>query len=551
MAYLLFPGRHLLNTKFQETYLWDILRLPVGKLDLVGQTSISSEERITHIIFAVTSSNQSNSRYNPIPFFERAITLDRFAHQYKEALDISYQIIGIPHFNPTDNFASYILKELQEQEEDIVRLDPSNTIVLCSTHALIKQYKDLGFAILPAEYDLEKNEYTKETPISTLKKFVNIGENWKQDNTLTDFMSKATREVWTDFPTIPRNILRLWNDPLLTESGSLTIDRNYSTYAIGMGHQVLLDMKYKDIKGAVKSGKIVDEGCADGALMVRLAEDFPDSDIVGIELTTEFTARCQERLRAGEFGGTYVHFHQRNLLEPIFDENSIDTTICNSTTHELWSYGNKEESLIGYLKNKYTQLRKGGRIVIRDVVGPENKDQEVYVSLNREDGSNDDVLKDCSSHQELQNHITNLSTYGRFVRFAQDYLVDMRNDGRRGEDTKISFREEEIDGKKYIVTTLKNIVEFMTKKDYVDNWRSELNEEFAYWSFSDWKKALSNHGFKVIENPNEKEGVSVSYRNDWIVKNRWEGKVELFKNKNGELILLEYPPTHMVLVAEK
>ena len=82
-----------------------------------------------------------------------------------------------------------------------------------------------------------------------------------------------------------------------------------------------------------------DSGLADeaSALLVPIARDFPDSDLVGIEITGEFMARCIERQRAMEFGGTYVHFHQRNITEPVFEPASIDTTICNSTTHELWS----------------------------------------------------------------------------------------------------------------------------------------------------------------------------------------------------------------------
>jgi len=63
-------------------------------------------------------------------------------------------------------------------------------------------------------------------------------------------------------------------------------------------------------------------------------------------------------------------------------------------------------------------------------------------------------------------------------------LKDMRSSGKRGEETKVRFREEIIDGKKFVVVRLKDAVEFMTKKDYFDNWRSELNEEFAFYNFS-------------------------------------------------------------------
>ena len=66
------------------------------------------------------------------------------------------------------------------------------------------------------------------------------------------------------------------------------------------------------------------------------------------------------RQRPGEFGGDYVHFFHRNLLDRIFEPDSIDTTICNSTLHELWSYAAQEKTVRAYLAEKFRQLRAGG-----------------------------------------------------------------------------------------------------------------------------------------------------------------------------------------------
>lgn len=551
MIYLLFPGRHLLNTKFQEEYLWSVLRLPIEKLDLINPRNFGSNEKIGSIVFAVTSSNQSNSRYNPIAFHHRIINLDRFARQYKDAIGIHYKIFGIPHFPPTDKFASYILKEIGEVSESNLKLTPENTIVLCSTKHLIDQYSKLGFSILPAEYDPRDDMVKVDTPIDIIKRIVELGEYFENDKKLIDTIARTTLQFLSDFPDVVKKILRLWRDPLLTDSGSLTEERNYSTYAYGMNHEKLINLKYQDIVGAVKEGKIADEGCADGALMLKLAKDFPDSDIIGIEITTEFTARCEERLRAGEFGGAFVYFHQRNLLEKIFEDNSIDTTICNSTTHELWSYADKGESLMKYLHMKYDQTAKGGRIIIRDVVGPENKEALIYMELNDADGSNENIFYNPDKKEDLQQHLASLSTRGRFLRFAEDYLAGMRGSGRRGDESKLSFEEVEVVGKSYIRLRLKDAVEFITKKDYVDNWNSELNEEFAFWSFTEWKRNLMDTGFRIVENPNESNASSREYTNDWIVENRWRGKVKFFELSNGVLQEIEYPPTNMVLIGEK
>ena len=61
-------------------------------------------------------------------------------------------------------------------------------------------------------------------------------------------------------------------------------------------------------------------------------------------------------------------------------------------------------------------------------------------------------------------------------------------------------------------------------------------------------------GFRVRENPNDPTKWSRAYSSPWIVKNRFEGKVELYRQvggQGGRLEKLPYPVTNMVLVAEK
>jgi hypothetical protein len=96
--------------------------------------------------------------------------------------------------------------------------------------------------------------------------------------------------------------------------------------------------------------------------------------------------------------------------------------------------------------------------------------------------------------------------------------------------------------------TFRQAAEFLSKKDYTDNWASEMNEEFCFWSFSQWKQALSETGFRVIENPNQLERGSRFYANPWIVEHRYQGHARLF-GKNGTQ--LNWPPTNMIIVAEK
>src|SRR5262249_40225593 len=149
----------------------------------------------------------------------------------------------------------------------------------------------------------------------------------------------------------------------------------------------------------------------DGALLVRIAKDFPDSDLIGIEITREFLAEARERVRRGEFGHSFIFLYQRNLTRKIFDDASVNTTICNSTTHEIWSYGGGDATLRAYLRYKFAQLRPDGALVIRDVVGPEAGEDEIYAWLNDADGV-------TPAPEDVQNHsVKELSTRARFYRF--------------------------------------------------------------------------------------------------------------------------------------
>ena len=99
MNYLLFPGRHLVNTVFQANYLLravsDVKSLP----GVPGKRSIPSSPYT--LVFAITSANQENSRYNPIPFHIRAIGVDRFARDLQAQMPFRYLIYGIPHYGHT------------------------------------------------------------------------------------------------------------------------------------------------------------------------------------------------------------------------------------------------------------------------------------------------------------------------------------------------------------------------------------------------------------------------------------------------------------------
>ena len=538
MSYLLFPGRHLLNTRFQEQYLHQVLATPAGALPGLKPGQAVPKEPITQIIFAITSSNQANSRYNPVPFYIRAIGVDRFARSLEAS--VPFSVFGIPHYGHTTSFADFTIKEIGDQSEGMVRLTPSNCYVLCSTPAVIELYQKLGYSILTAE----QIQPGVLTPIDLVREVAAKGDSWQSSELLTQQLTTASRSLFKDFPEVPRRIIRLYNDPLVNQEGSLTEKRNYNTYARGMNE--IIRLKYLDICEAIRPGRIVDEGCADGALLAEISEGFPDSDLYGIDLSAEFAHRFEERRRAGDFGGSYVHFFLRNLLDPVFEPESLDTTICNSTLHELWSYANGEASVRGYLTEKHRQLRQGGRLVIRDVVGPDKADEEVLLWCNPDDGESPDVSALKEMEERGQSTLSRLSTHARFYLFAQDFL---KNKPAR-QTALVQYQEETVGGRQVLRMSRRFAAEFLSKKDYIDNWTSEMNEEFCFWDFEQWKQALTDLGLQVIESFSRPTQGSRIYCNPWTVEHRYKGKVELLSVDLAHRPL-EFPPTNMVLVAEK
>src|SRR5579871_1935341 len=123
--------------------------------------------------------------------------------------------------------------------------------------------------------------------------------------------------------------------------------------------------------------------------------------------------------------------------------NNIHTS---SLTHEIESYGSRKD-LLQFIKNRYDELVPNGVWINRDVVGPNEKDKEVYMLLNTKDGSNENPFFEFEVSHELSVYLQSLSTYSRFLRFAKDF--------RCKEGYQLLFKREKIDDTDYIKLSLK------------------------------------------------------------------------------------------------
>jgi SAM-dependent methyltransferase len=495
MVSILFPGRHHMLTNFQYTYLRSIVDQGIDGL------------KVDKIIFAITSANHSNTRRNPVPLYLRSMAIEKLSRD----LGCEVKIYPVPDVQQTEKFAKYIISQIFYQGQE--KLTPANTILACSTPDVIKQFRKLKFKNLPAELlDERKNKYSTLRPFEVINILVKSGKNWKNDNNWKKYASSATQDIFLEY-NVGDLIIELFSDGLLNEDADITDTRDYGTYAKGMDQN--MEFKFNDIKPFICEGKIVDVGCGTGALINLLAKNFPESDIIGIEATRKFYEYCKLQ----DYSNPFVFFYRRNIMDQNFKNNTINSFIYSSVLHEVYSYIGEKE-LVKVLEHTHNQLLDGGRIIIRDVVGPEHGEKIVYMDLNSTDGKS-------------SGKINQLSTYHKFFQFVKDF-----------NKRKITYIKTVIKNKTYIKTTLQNAYEYISKMNYTDNWKSEMHEEFGFWSFSDWTKKLNKIGYRVVNG-------SKTFSSKYIIDKMYTGKVNLYVMNGKNLEKIEYPPTNMILAAEK
>jgi hypothetical protein len=536
MSFLLFPGRHHLLTVFQAEYLAKVVgRNPSLLRDLNGRP-LELIEPIDTIVWAITSANHENTMRNPLPANRREVAIEALG----ATLNATSLVFAIDDVGTNDRFSEYVLKKIEVDSRGKLQLTPENTVVGCSTPEVIAMYERLGFRILPVELaDRARGAFVSETPWELVRTiFAGDGSSaWRTHEAFRSKVDPATQRLYLKYD-LGDSIADLFRHPFLSEDGDLTETRDYSTYVRSFDSGA--ERKFELIKEHVKPGRIVDIGCCTGSLLRQLTIDqrFRESDFYGIEVARRLFQECLHRKEQGAFANDNVFFYQRNAAAgPIFAPNSINTFTTFALTHELESYQGRA-ALEKFLALLHGQLTIGGRWINVDVVGPEDKEEIVYMRLSRDDGRNDDDLADFDklSRDQCRDHLQGLSTHARFMRF--------RNDFRRAQGYRIECSSETIDDSTYFRLKLADACEFMSKKDYVDNWLSEMHETFCFWSFSDWRRALQAAGFTP-------QPASRAYVNPWIVENRWQNKVDLFRKVEGQLEPLPYPVTNVLLIAEK
>ena len=111
--------------------------------------------------------------------------------------------------------------------------------------------------------------------------------------------------------------------------------KNYEVYDEGMRKSLRDKLFFEGLTGEVDT--IIDYGCADGTLLKQVHEDFPEWNIIGIDMDEEMIKKAQSNCPYGTF---YLSNHiPVEELKPIA-KNAI--FVLSSVIHEIYSYGSME-----------------------------------------------------------------------------------------------------------------------------------------------------------------------------------------------------------------
>jgi SAM-dependent methyltransferase len=496
-VYLLFPGRHHVLTRFQAEFLTQAA--PAG----------------TTVVWAVTSANHHTTKRNPIPFHRREAAIERFS----VATGLRSLVVGVVDTPPTDDFAEVTVKAIEAGTDDQVRLEPGNTVVACSTPEVAKLYERLGYQVIGVEPEGQAR------PWDVLLMIASGNNSWRTP------AHPATVDVFDRYH-LDAQVRRCVNDPVVGDDGGLTTTRDYKTYADAF--ETAADRKWSQLKDFVRPGRILDIGCATGATLQLVDADprFHESDLIGVEVARHLYAECVHKKEQGFFHNPNVYFYQRNMLgAAVFPPRSIDTTLTLALTHEIWSYadGSRRETVQRFVDRLFAHTAPDGVWINSDVCGPAEPDRPVVLALDDSDGLNPAEPVDLESLADPAAYVSALSTRARFFQFAQDFRRNAR----------VPFEYTIRAG--HPVLRLADAMDFLTRKDYVDNWLSETHEQFCGLSYVDWTRITETAGFTV--DPSSKP-----WRNDWLVENRLS-LVAALTSPDGTPV--DWPDTHQLLIARR
>ena len=458
MPNALLLGRFHAVTRAQSDWLASLSKAPVDRL-----------------ICVITSANHSATRRNPLDVATRESML-------RPALERSGKPFEIVHVDDIPDSAAWVEHVNQEVQRQLgLTLAPPGTTVYSANRDVDALFQAGGFKVIAQE--------VKGLTPHELVQRVADGKPWQ------DEASAETRAVYSR-PEVATRMREIFRQTLLNDDGELGHLRDFLSYGAMMDASLV--QKLEDLIRFVKPGCIVDKGCGTGKLLVELSRLFPQSRLVGVDLSREFLRVCDENTYATDD----VTLVFANIIERNVDPGTATTVIYSSVMHEVHSYNGYDVKQIDRALGKaFQELVPGGRVLVRDGISPAPATWRLKLLT--------------PAVREM------------FARFAKEFC--------HGRGAKFEQLSQDT-----VRVSAHDANEFLCKKDYLKNWHIEVHEEFGPLTLEGWRTALKTAGFEPVH--------LQEYANPWIIKHRYEGAVEVLDDAGARL---PWPPTNMVVVGQK
>lgn len=458
MTNALLLGRFHAVTRAQSDWLASLSKAPVDRL-----------------VCVITSANHAATRRNPLDVATREEML-------KPALERSgkpFQIVRVDDIPNNGAWVQHVATAVERQAH--VPLTAAQTTLYSANRDVDALFKAAGFEVIA-------QEVSGLTPHELVQRVAD-GKPWQ------DEASAETKAVYSR-PEVVARLHDIFRQTLLNDDGELGHLRDFLSYGAMMDASLV--QKLEDLVPYVKPGCIVDKGCGTGKLLVELSRLYPQSRLVGVDLSREFLRVCDENTYLTDD----VTLVFGNIIERNVPPGTATTVIYSSVMHEVHSYSDYDVKQIDRaLSNAFQELQPGGRVLIRDGISPAPATWRI--------------------------RLLNAATRETFTRFAREFC--------HGRGAKF----EQLSGDTVRLSS-HDANEFLCKKDYLKNWHIEVHEEFGPLTLEGWRAALKSAGFTPLH--------LQEYANPWIIKHRYEGTVEVLDDSGAKL---PWPPTNMVVVGER
>ncbi len=458
MKNALLVGRFHAVTRAQSQWLASLASAPVDRL-----------------ICVVTSANHGGTRRNPLDVATREEMLTpALARSGKP-----FELVRVDDVPDSATWVEHLVSEVQRQCG--VRLTAADTAVYSANRDVDALFAARGFRVVAPEVQ-------GLTPHELVQRVVE-GKPWE------DEASVEARAVFGR-PALVTKLRDIFKQSLLNDDGELGHLRDFLSYGAMMDASLV--QKLEDLLPYVKPGCLVDKGCGTGKLLVELSRLYPQSQLVGVDLSREFLRVCDENTYATDD----VSLVFANIIERNVEPGSATTVIYSSVMHEVHSYNGYDVTQIDRaLANTFSELAPGGRVLIRDGVSPPEATWRLRLLT--------------PAVQET------------FARFAAEFCH-----GRGAKFERLSADTVRL--------SAHDANEFLCKKDYLKNWHIEVHEEFGPLTLEGWRTALVQAGFTPLH--------LHAYANTWIVQHRYEGTLEVMDDAGAKL---PWPATNLVVVGQK